>query len=71
MGAWVETYLLNWSDSHALVAPYVGAWVETACLNRISAEQTVAPYVGAWVETQDYRSQIKKHFGRTLRGCVG
>ena len=31
---------------------------------------TVTPYVGVWIETSEFRDEVNKRNGHTLRGCV-
>ena len=52
MGAWIETFVVRFTDFPVQVAPYMGAWIETNLLQTAIGFQAVAPYMGAWIETE-------------------
>ena len=37
---------------------------------RVPVFALVTPYVGVWIETSEFRDEVNKRNGHTLRGCV-
>ena len=53
-----------------LVASFTGAWIETGSIECPVMLHHVASFTGAWIETYLRMSEITKHQGRILYGCV-
>ena len=50
-GAWIETFITEFSGSLNTVAPHAGAWIETLRQEPNVHFSFVAPHAGAWIET--------------------
>ena len=51
IGTWIETPMVSFYPSQALVVPYIGTWIETYKEIIEGRFDVVVPYIGTWIET--------------------